>query len=163
MNSSPASITIDLSLEPYLSKVTYDNLLHYPKTELNASEHYNPDEDLCKPIILTVVEIGVEGFPDPNDIEHIVDVKRVIQRNKSTMFNNSEILPNKRTSLPYLKKEVVRRTKLTSSATIPKPKGWTAARCIGWLKDNLPLENENDVILRAFRLLTLSLREHGRR
>ena len=67
--------------------------------------------------------IGVEGFPNPDEIKHIVDVKRVIQRNKSTLFNNSEILPNKRTSLPYLKKEVVRRAKLTSSATIPKPKG----------------------------------------
>ena len=30
--------------------------------------------------------IGVEGFPDPDEIEHIVDMKRVIQRNKSTML-----------------------------------------------------------------------------
>ena len=125
MNASPTSVTIDLvTLKPYLSEVTYDDLIHYPETELNASEYYNPDDDLCKPVILTVMGIGVEGFPDPDKIEHIVDVKRVIQRNKSTMFNNSEILPNKRTSLPYLKKEVVRCVKLTSSAIILRPKGW---------------------------------------
>ena len=161
INASPATAAIDLvTLKPYLSEVMYDNLIHYPETELNASECYNPDDDICKPVILTVMGIGVEGFLDPDENEHIVDVKRVIQRNKSTMFNNSEILPNKRTLLPYLKEEVVRYAKLISSATIPKPKGWTSARCIGWLKNNLPLEIENDVILKAFRLLRLSLREH---
>ena len=92
MNASPASVTIDLvTLKPYLSKVTYDDLIHYPETELNASEYYNPDDDLCRPVILTVMGIGVDGFPNPNDIETIVDAIKLKQPSPDNIINEAYV------------------------------------------------------------------------
>lgn len=84
--------------------------------------------------------IGVAEFPEPEEIEKLPEIADIIRRNKSQLYDKSDIIPTLKKAKTNLQKEIIRCSTLLDSSPLPRIKGWTCGKCIAWLKDNpLPL------------------------
>lgn len=152
----------DTSIPPYSAEVTFEAIASYTTADLTFNLFYNGDaeEPPCHPIVLTTAGIGVPEFPNPEELDQVETIQRVIKRNKSQLFDKSKVLTNLKSAKPYLQKEVIRRSKLNNNTSHPAVKSWTCATLINWLKENPPPESEHDDIKECFNKLKGMMDDH---
>jgi len=140
-------------------KVMFADLCKYDVADLTPAKMYNPHDEEQKPITLTAMGLGVEGFPD---VEKDEDIIKATSRNKGSLFNKSDIVPSSRNAKPYLYKEIIRRKIIdgTPSQNHPKVGNWPVKKSVEWLQKNPPCGIEHEQILEFWNILIDRIRSH---
>ena len=138
---------------PNEDSVDFSSLRNYLASDLTAKVYYNPHDDTQKPLALTIMGIGLPGFP--KDVEKEEDVERATGRTKGAVFKKTDILPTANRSKKPLQKEVIRRLIVHGCDPNKDPRisNWGIAKLIQHLEKNPASELEHDIILEFWKQL----------
>jgi hypothetical protein len=162
-NNNTAAASKPDFIDPSLEAVTYDELKMYDASDLVAKKYYTAaaGDDTRKPVTLTVMTIGVPGFPGANNIKEVTEIVNVTKRNTNAcLYAPSDVDPTTRKAIPFLKKEIIRRVITTNVDPSPRIKQWPKDKCIEWLENNPPHMNEREYIHKCYKNLLDEFRTH---
>ena len=162
-NNNTAAASKPDSVDPSLEAVTYEELIMYGASDLVAKKYYAAaaGDNTPKPVVLTVMTIGVPGFPGANDIKEVTEIVNVTKRNtNANLYAPSDVDPTTKKAIPFLKKEIIRRAITESVDPLPRIKQWTKDKCIDWLENNPPHVDEREYIHKCYQNMLDEFRMH---